>query len=155
MRAFSNHFSVLAAIVPLAAGVATAQTSVILPGPSGRALVKFEIRVPPSVRNEPLTGRVYAIISRDSTRDPRAQVGRVGTPLFGHDVERLLPGAPLPDRLTLRSSPTGNSWQRAWAICWAPSSAQCRRGVARRRQLSFARSEDGRRRPRLSRPERR
>jgi hypothetical protein len=76
----------------MAASVA-AQTSVILPGPSGRARVKFEIRVPASVRNEPLTGRVYAIISSDSSRDPRSQVGRVGTPLFGRDVERLAPGA--------------------------------------------------------------
>ncbi|HMA22661.1 MAG TPA: hypothetical protein VKP00_01675, partial [Gemmatimonadaceae bacterium] len=76
------------------ASVAAAQTSVILPGPSGRARVKFEIRVPASVRGEPLTGRVYAIISADSSRDPRSQVGRVGTPLFGRDVERLAPGAP-------------------------------------------------------------
>jgi hypothetical protein len=74
--------------------VAAAQTSVIIPGPSGRALVRFEIRVPTSVRSEPLTGRVYVIISSDSTRDPRTQVARVGTPLFGHDVERLTPGAP-------------------------------------------------------------
>ena len=44
--------------------LAAAQTPMILPGPSGRAHVKFEIRVPSSVRNEPLTGRVYAIISR-------------------------------------------------------------------------------------------
>ena len=72
----------------------TAQTSVISPGPSGRAKVKFEIRVPPAVRGEPLTGRVYAIFSTDSTREPRSQVGRVGAPLFGRDVERLVPGAP-------------------------------------------------------------
>ena len=65
----------------------------ILPGPSGRAKAKFEIRVPPSLRGEPLTGRVYVVISSDSTREPRSQIGRVGTPLFGHDVERLAPGA--------------------------------------------------------------
>ena len=74
-------------------GVAAAQTSVIIPGPSGRALTRFEIRVPTSVRSEPLTGRVYVIITRDSTRDPRLQVARVGTPLFGHDVVGLAPGA--------------------------------------------------------------
>jgi hypothetical protein len=92
---FFRHLVALVATASLALGVpAGAQTSMILPGPSGRALVKFEIRVPPSVRSDPLTGRVYVIISRDSTRDPRAQVGRVGTPLFGHDVERLAPGAP-------------------------------------------------------------
>jgi len=66
----------------------------IIPGPSGRAHVRFEIRVPASVRKEPLTGRVYVIITSDSTRDPRTQVARVGTPLFGHDVEHLAPGAP-------------------------------------------------------------
>ena len=75
-------------------GAAAAQTSMILPGPSGRAHVRFEIRVSASVHNEPLTGRVYVIFSADSTREPRAQVGRVGAPLFGRDVERLAPGAP-------------------------------------------------------------
>ncbi|MEO7041780.1 MAG: alpha/beta hydrolase-fold protein [Gemmatimonadaceae bacterium] len=89
---------VLAAMaLPFMAGAApavvTAQTSVIIPGPSGRALTRFEIRVPTSVRSEPLTGRVYVIITADSTRDPRLQVARVGTPLFGHDVVGLAPGA--------------------------------------------------------------
>lgn len=89
-------FALMLAVMPLAftARVAEAQTSVIIPGPSGRALVKFEIRVPSSVRSEPLTGSVYVIITKDDKSDPRAQVGRVGTPLFGHDVERLAPGAP-------------------------------------------------------------
>lgn len=84
----------VAMLLAFTARVAIAQTSVILPGPSGRALVKFEIRVPPSVRSEPLTGRVYVILTKDHTSDPHTQVGRVGTPLFGHDVERLAPGAP-------------------------------------------------------------
>ncbi len=77
-----------------APSLVAAQTPVTLPGPSGRAQVSFEIRVPQSVRSEPLTGRVYAIISRDSTREPRLQIGRVGAPMFGHDVEHLAPGAP-------------------------------------------------------------
>ena len=77
-----------------APAVGLAQTPVILPGPSGRAKISFEIRVPASVRSTPLTGRVYAIISRRETPEPRLQVGRVGTPLFGHDVEHLAPGAP-------------------------------------------------------------
>src|SRR4051794_26940683 len=94
-RAMSRiSFAAIAAITLLAPSSVVAQTSVILPGPSGRAQVSFEIRVPPSVRGQPLTGRVYAIISRDSTREPRLQVGRVGAPLFGHDVEHLAPGAP-------------------------------------------------------------
>src|SRR5262245_50174877 len=71
-----------------------AQTSMLMPWPSGRAQVKFEIRVPPAVRGEPLTGRVYVILTHDETREPRLQVGRVGAPLFGRDVERLAAGAP-------------------------------------------------------------
>jgi hypothetical protein len=72
----------------------TAQTSMLLSWPSGRSQVKFEIRVPPSVRGETLTGRVYVILTHDGSREPRLQVGRVGAPLFGRDVERLAPGAP-------------------------------------------------------------
>ena len=70
-----------------------AQTNLLFPWPSGRSQVSFEIRVPPSVRAEPLTGRVYVILTHDAAREPRLQVGRVGAPLFGHDVERLAPGA--------------------------------------------------------------
>lgn len=87
-------FMLGAVSLAFAAQVAVAQTSAILPGPSGRALVKFEIRVPPAVRNEPLTGRVYVIISKDNESALHTQVGRVGAPFFGHDVERLAPGAP-------------------------------------------------------------
>ena len=72
----------------------TAQTGILTPWPSGRSQVKFEIRVPPAVRGEQLTGRVYVILTHDETREPRLQVGRVGAPLFGRDVERLAPGAP-------------------------------------------------------------
>lgn len=89
----TSHTLISAFAASALAGAAAAQTPVVLPGPSGRALTKFEISVPASVRAEPLTGRVYVIISRDSTREPRLQVGRVGAPLFGHDVERLAPGA--------------------------------------------------------------
>jgi hypothetical protein len=91
-RLASLAVSSLAMLATATAG--GAQTPVILPGPSGRALVKFEIRVPASVRREPLTGRVYVVFTRDSTRDARAQLGGTGTqPFFGRDVERLAPGA--------------------------------------------------------------
>jgi len=91
----SRFTLVLAAmLLAVAAPLAIAQTSVVIPGPSGRAQVKFEITVPTSVRNEPLTGRVYVIISKDDKTTPHTQVGRVGAPFFGHDVERLAPGAP-------------------------------------------------------------
>jgi hypothetical protein len=54
--------------------------------------VRVEITVPPSVRSEPVTGRVYVMVARTSDREPRLQIGRTGTPFFGRDVEMLPPG---------------------------------------------------------------
>lgn len=71
---------------------AQAQTSQILPGPTGRAAIRFEISVPTSVRAEPTTGRVYVMLSKNNEREPRLQIGRVGAPMFGRDIERLAPG---------------------------------------------------------------
>jgi hypothetical protein len=79
----------VAVLLPAAAA---AQTSPIMPGPSGRAAVRFEISVPRAVRSEPTTGRVYAILSKTNDREPRLQIGRVGAPMFGRDIERLAPG---------------------------------------------------------------
>jgi hypothetical protein len=92
----TSRFTLVLAAMLLAftAPLAIAQTSVVIPGPSGRAQLKFEITVPTSVRNQPLTGRVYVILSKDNKTAPHTQVGRVGTPFFGQDVERLAPGAP-------------------------------------------------------------
>jgi hypothetical protein len=76
------------------AATADAQSPPIPDGwPSGRAKARFEIVVPPGVRSEPTTGRVYVILSRTDSVEPRLQVGRVGAPMFGRDVVRLLPGA--------------------------------------------------------------
>ncbi|HEX5475228.1 MAG TPA: hypothetical protein VFX12_11245 [Vicinamibacterales bacterium] len=91
-RCFSRRIAALA-VALLGSTTIAAQTNVLFPWPSGRSRVTFEIRVPPSVRGEPLTGRVYVILTHDNSREPRLQVGRVGAPLFGHDVERLAPGA--------------------------------------------------------------
>jgi hypothetical protein len=82
------------ALAAFGSAALAAQTSMLMPWPSGRSLVKFEIRVPPAVRSEPLTGRVYIILTHDDSREPRLQVGRVGAPVFGRDVEELTPGAP-------------------------------------------------------------
>src|SRR4051812_31862287 len=60
-RAVVRAASISPIMTAVAAAAAAAQTSVILPGPSGRAHVTFEIRVPASVRNERLTGREYVI----------------------------------------------------------------------------------------------
>jgi hypothetical protein len=55
---------------------------------------RFEISFPSSVRSQPVTGRVYVMISRRPEPEPRFQIGRTGVPLFGRDVESLAPGEP-------------------------------------------------------------
>ncbi len=57
-----------------------------------RAGFHFEVSFPAAAHAEPITGRVFVMISRDSDREPRLQTGRTGVPLFGRDVEQLKPG---------------------------------------------------------------
>src|ERR1700735_2352686 len=54
---------------------------------------RFEISVPPAVHSGSLTGRVYVMLSHNNERDPRLQVGRLGAPFFGRDVENLAAGS--------------------------------------------------------------
>jgi hypothetical protein len=63
--------------------------------------LRFEISVPASAHAQPITGRVYVMITRtlDVTVrcnlqkvEPRLQIGRTGVPFFGRDVEKLAPG---------------------------------------------------------------
>jgi putative esterase len=55
--------------------------------------VKFEITVPATVHGEPITGRVYVMITRNGEREPRLQLNQAdGIPFFGRDVERVTPG---------------------------------------------------------------
>ena len=56
--------------------------------------LKFEVSVPGSTRAEPVTGRVFVIITKVNDREPRLQPGRTGPPFFGRDVEGLKPGQP-------------------------------------------------------------
>ncbi len=58
---------------------------------AGRGL-RVEVTVPPSIRGEPVTGRVYVMVARANDREPRLQIGRTGTPFFGRDVDLLPPG---------------------------------------------------------------
>ena len=53
---------------------------------------RFELSFPASVHAEPVTGRIYVMISRTNDREPRLQIGRTGVPFFGRDVEQLAPG---------------------------------------------------------------
>jgi len=57
------------------------------------AATRFRVRFPASAVDEPVTGRVYVMISRTDEREPRLQVGRTGVPFFGHDVRALEPDA--------------------------------------------------------------
>src|ERR1700722_11338763 len=53
------------------------------------AETRFEISYPAPAYAGPVTGRVYVIISRVNDREPRLQIGRLGVPFFGRDVEKL------------------------------------------------------------------
>ncbi len=53
---------------------------------------RFELSFPASVHAEPVTGRIYMMVSRTNDREPRLQIGRTGVPFFGRDVEQLAPG---------------------------------------------------------------
>ena len=50
---------------------------------------QFEISFPQSVHAGAITGRVYIMITKDPTHEPRLEVRRVGVPFFGRDVEKL------------------------------------------------------------------
>lgn len=52
----------------------------------------FEVSFPAAARAEPVTGRVYAVVTRDDGRPPVMQVGPTGVPFFGLNVESLAPG---------------------------------------------------------------
>lgn len=59
---------------------------------------RFTIVMPASVRSEPLTGRVFVVISRESDPEPRMALAGNGylhgmPPFFGVDVTALAPGA--------------------------------------------------------------
>lgn len=55
---------------------------------------RFEISVPSSAHPEPITGRVFIILSRHESKDLRKHIGswEQETPFFGKDVSNLAPG---------------------------------------------------------------
>jgi hypothetical protein len=56
---------------------------------------RFEISFPSSLRTDSITGRVYLIIARRSSPEPRFQVRRAsGVPFFGKNIEHLEPNMP-------------------------------------------------------------
>ena len=56
--------------------------------------LRFEVAFPSLVHAEPVTGRVFVMISKTNAREPRLQAGFWGdtSPLFGVDVAKLHPG---------------------------------------------------------------
>jgi len=56
---------------------------------------QFEIAFSPAVHPEPITGRVYVIVSKDGGGEPRLQTGfdiATGVPIWGKNVQALKPG---------------------------------------------------------------
>ena len=70
----------------------------ILCGATGQALgqrepvTRFQISFPSSAHSEAITGRIFVMISDNTEREPRLQLGRTGAPFFGRNVEQLSPG---------------------------------------------------------------
>jgi|GEM_PF-3844527 len=52
--------------------------------------LQFEISFSLEAHSEPVTGRVYVMISKNERREPRLQVGS-GVPFFGKDIKDLKP----------------------------------------------------------------
>src|SRR5579862_3702094 len=52
----------------------------------------FKISFPSAANDQPLTGRMFLIVSRSNNTELRLQVGRYGTEFFGADFENLKPG---------------------------------------------------------------
>ncbi len=61
-------------------------------GPADTTGLRFEISFPASAHAGPITGRVYVMIARENTDEPRLQIGRTGVPFFGRDIDKLGPG---------------------------------------------------------------
>ena len=64
---------------------------------SASGSLRFELSVPPAVHAEAITGRLFVIVTRRDTPEPRLQVGGWNdpAPLFGMDVSALEPGTPV------------------------------------------------------------
>jgi Putative esterase len=66
--------------------------SMVLPGQSSAAR-RFEVTFPASLRSEAVTGRLIVVVTRKDSPEPRLAISPYGPPIFGVDVERLLPGS--------------------------------------------------------------
>ena len=62
------------------------------PGSPNETRLRFAVSFPSEAHSEAVTGRVYVIITRSDSREPRFQVSPYGVPFFGEDIESLQPG---------------------------------------------------------------
>jgi hypothetical protein len=88
-RRFPSIICIAFACLASCAPAARAQTK---SSESRPAPFRFEISFPAAAHAEPITGRVFVMISRDNEREPRLQISRTGVPFFGRDVDQLKPG---------------------------------------------------------------
>jgi hypothetical protein len=65
-------------------------------GAPAPARLRFEVSFPRDVRSEAASGRVYVLLSRDPSKEPRFQIheGIDSQQIFGVDVAQLAPGRP-------------------------------------------------------------
>lgn len=54
--------------------------------------LRFEISFLAAAHPDPITGRVFLLISRDNSKEPRLQITRTAPPIFGRDTVNLAPG---------------------------------------------------------------
>ena len=116
MRSRPSHLlcNLIVAVVAVANFASSAEAS----GP------RFEIHFSAATRAAPITGRVFVMITRDNSREPRFQAGAryMGCPFFGVDVEQLRPeSAAIIDDSTLgyplnslRDLPAGDYYVQAF-----------------------------------------
>jgi hypothetical protein len=77
----------LAALTGLVLAIAPPPAAQRAAGPA------FDVVVSPALRSEPVTGRVFVFLARDTASEPRLQAGgMVSVPFFGKDVEELRAG---------------------------------------------------------------
>jgi putative esterase len=95
----------IAAVLAIALLSALVIPAAARPAPS----LRFQISFPASAHAEPITGRVFVMISNRETPEPRSQAGSWGdaSPLYGADVDQLKPGqATVIDGTTLGYPPS-------------------------------------------------
>ena len=89
MQTWKHSTFVAFSVIVLASPLLMAAGPVAHPAQSG---LRFEISIPADIHAEPITGRVYVMVSETPQPSPYLQIGRTGIPFFGRDIEQLAPG---------------------------------------------------------------